>query len=54
MVVTLIVLSFIAFVSGYSTCYIITASKIAEIKEEANEYIEYMRKTFEERYNKDD
>ena len=54
MVVTLIVLSFIAFVSGYSTCYIITASKITKIKEEANEYIEYMRKTFEERYNKDD
>lgn len=54
MVVTLIVLSFIGFISGYSTCCIMTASKITEIKEEANEYIEYMRKTFEERYNKND
>lgn len=54
MVITLIVLSFIAFASGYTTCCLMTASKIAEIKEEANEYIEYMRKTYEERYRDND
>ncbi len=45
---------FIGFIFGYFTCCIVVASKITEIKEEANEYIEHMRKTFEERYNKND
>ena len=44
----------IGFVFGYFICCLMTASKMVSIREEANEYIEYMRKTFEERYNKND
>ena len=44
----------IGFTFGYSICGLMTASKMASIREEANEYIEHMRKTFEERYNKND
>lgn len=42
----------IGFLFGYFTCCLMTASKMASIREEANEYIEYMRETFEKRYNK--
>ena len=51
---TKIVLLFIGFGLGYFTCCLMTASEMASLREEANEYIEYMKKTFEERYDKND
>ena len=44
----------LSFLIGYFMCCLMTVSKMNTIREEANEYIEYMRKTFEERYNKND